>query len=622
MRQTVFLRNCVTLLSVMAVQICAGQTYEEVVASAQRGDPVAQSKLGYSYERGANGMEQSDSMAFLWYKKSADQGYSRAQDALASMYEEGRGTEQDYRQAYLYYRRAADQGIRHAMNSVGICYELGLGVAKDLRQAAEWNRRAVEAGSRRARNDTARVNEKYFLQCKQSVEKGETYMLRDLGLCYEQGIGVAGNMERAREIYQKAVDSNVLYAADDLARVEATLVEDANKDVAAALPPAPPAPSTPLLKVTSFELDGEYAILQKQQPFTLTLNLENVEMASAEEVSVKLDLPEGVLLEDGQASVSYATVDGKARKPLKFELLISKKFSGDKVPLKLTVKEKLGQYAEDWSTTLALGQKLHQTNSDIEEDIPVSDTQQPSVYALIISEENYSHVAAVPYSISDGKWFREYCIKTLGIPEGNVIFNTDVTKSEIMVALGKLEALARQDKKAPALVCYFSGHGVPDKASHSAHLLPIDGFAGNAETGISLQQFYARLNAIATNAHARRVSVFLDACFSGHDREGGMVEDARGVEIDADGLETAADNMVVFSASKGVQSAYSYQEQQHGLFTYFLLKKIKDSQGKTTYKEIFDYLEENVGKTSVLKNDAVQTPSVSGAPGWETWTLR
>ena len=43
-------------------------------------------------------------------------------------------------------------------------------------------------------------------------------------------------------------------------------------------------------------------------------------------------------------------------------------------------------------------------------------------------------------------------------------------------------------------------------------------------------------------------------------------------------------NLVVLSAAKGVETAYSYKEKGHGLFTYFLLKKLQETQGDLTLK--------------------------------------
>ena len=69
--------------------------------------------------------------------------------------------------------------------------------------------------------------------------------------------------------------------------------------------------------------------------------------------------------------------------------------------------------------------------------------------------------------------------------------------------------------------------------------------------------------------------------------------------------------MVVFSAATGDETAYSYKEKGHGLFTYFLLKKLKESKGNTTLGELRDYINSNVRQHSIVENGKSQTPTVT-----------
>ena len=108
---------------------------------------------------------------------------------------------------------------------------------------------------------------------------------------------------------------------------------------------------------------------------------------------------------------------------------------------------------------------------------------------------------------------------------------------------------------------------------------------------------------------AQRVTVFLDACFSGAKREGGMLASARGVAIKV--KQTAPQGkMIVFTAAQGDETAYPYKDEQHGLFTYFLLKKLKESKGDITLGELGDYLTMEVKRQSFVENGKQQTPSV------------
>ena len=84
-------------------------------------------------------------------------------------------------------------------------------------------------------------------------------------------------------------------------------------------------------------------------------------------------------------------------------------------------------------------------------------------------------------------------------------------------------------------------------------------------------------------------------------------------------------NMIVFSAAQGNETAYPYDKHRHGMFTYYLLKKLQESKGDVTMSELRDYVVKNVTQQSVVENNKMQTPSVTPAPvvkdTWESWKL-
>jgi hypothetical protein len=67
-----------------------------------------------------------------------------------------------------------------------------------------------------------------------------------------------------------------------------------------------------------------------------------------------------------------------------------------------------------------------------------------------------------------------------------------------------------------------------------------------------------------------------------------------------------------------------YREKQHGFFTYFLLKKLKESRGAVTYQELFEYIKRSVDKESSLISKP-QTPEVQVSPSvrevWKKWRV-
>jgi hypothetical protein len=68
--------------------------------------------------------------------------------------------------------------------------------------------------------------------------------------------------------------------------------------------------------------------------------------------------------------------------------------------------------------------------------------------------------------------------------------------------------------------------------------------------------------------------------------------------------------MVVLSAAQGKETAYPYREKEHGMFTYFLLKKLQETKGNATLGEISNYVITNVEQKSIVVNGRSQTPMV------------
>lgn len=64
----------------------------------------------------------------------------------------------------------------------------------------------------------------------------------------------------------------------------------------------------------------------------------------------------------------------------------------------------------------------------------------------------------------------------------------------------------------------------------------------------------------------------------------------------------------------------------HGLFTYFLLKKLQETSGDVTYDELAGYINKNVKKEAFLINEKPQTPVVATSPkaasSWKSMKLK
>ena len=249
--------------------------------------------------------------------------------------------------------------------------------------------------------------------------------------------------------------------------------------------------------------------------------------------------------------------------------------------------------------TLTIGQ------SDVDMDIPQTSKTNDKTFAVIICNEHYSMVSEVPMAENDGTMFAQYCLKTLGLPKENVLLYKDASYGVMLRAMRNISSIASAFQGDLNIIFYYAGHGIPNESTKDAFLLPVDADGIQTEGCYPLSKLYAELE--ATKAHS--VVVFLDACFSGAKRDGGMLASARGVALKAK-KEGPRGNMVVFSAASDDETAMPYAEKNHGLFTYFLLKKLKESKGDVTLQELGNYISTNVMRQSSVVNHKPQTPSV------------
>lgn len=285
-------------------------------------------------------------------------------------------------------------------------------------------------------------------------------------------------------------------------------------------------------------------------------------------------------------------------------------------------------YVTPQPTSPARDDKVGEILSDLEYDvdykIPVTKQENKNTFAFIIGNEDYSlgGSANVDFAVNDARVFREYCLNTLGIPEGNVKCYTNQTLGLMRraIRLMKQTAIANKDKKDCTILFYYSGHGIPDEDTKTAYLVPTDADGKYTEDCYSLNALYTELGSLPV----RKVFVFLDACFSGSQRGDGMLMAARGLALAPKEEKPLGDNMVIFSAATGAETAYPYKERKHGMFTYYLLNMLYRTKGACNIGELGEYVGKKVAEKSVLVNSKKQTPTLTSSirGEWKNLTLR
>lgn len=278
--------------------------------------------------------------------------------------------------------------------------------------------------------------------------------------------------------------------------------------------------------------------------------------------------------------------------------------------------------SEEFSFSIGTSSKENEVRkSDVDLNIPHTKTVNDKTFVIIFANEAYQKEQNVPFALHDGETFRQYCIEALGIPEKNIRMDKNATLNNMKHEVSWLKNTLVAFKGEAKGIVYYSGHGIPDEASRNAYLLPVDGYATDPESGYSLDRLYADLG----TASAESVTYFIDACFSGANRDGKMMAESRGAAVKSKSGQLKG-NAVVFSAAQGDETAYIYQDKSHGMFTYFLLKKLQESKGDVNYGELADFINEKVTRMSLVENSKMQTPvahaSTSLADSWRKCKLK
>ena len=262
---------------------------------------------------------------------------------------------------------------------------------------------------------------------------------------------------------------------------------------------------------------------------------------------------------------------------------------------------------EDWLNEEV---KFLALESDVDVNIPHTDHKNNS-FVMIFSNENYVYENKVPYGENDGEVVAKYFEYTLGIPAKNIRLVKDAGLNTMRRRISNAVDEAKI-RGYDHFYFYFIGHGVPSGDQSTSFLLPVDGYAKDVETGLDIKWLYGQLEKTGI-----QTTVFLDACFSGYGRDQQILVEARGVAIKAKNVLPKG-KTVVFSACQNVEMAYSFDEQKHGLFTYYVLKHLQQSKGDSTFGEFADYIIKNVSRTALEENMKTQTPSVVVSPQLQT----
>ncbi|UBD16205.1 caspase family protein [Bacteroides salyersiae] len=370
----------------------------------------------------------------------------------------------------------------------------------------------------------------------------------------------------------------------------------------------------------------------------LTVAVQNFGTKTAHNVKLNFTLPKNVYTTDSPEMTIDSIAPGDVA-TLDYGFLVNKRFDGDSIAVVLAVTEstrssaineaykvKVGEYLTAASTMNLSGNVVTRRvvakdfsltfKSELMEDIPVGAVNRHR-YALIIGNEDYSMTGAnaeinVPYAVNDAMVFREYCVRTFGVPDNQIKVVPNATAGMMHEQLDWLVNMASTDPEAE-LIFYYSGHGNNDEATKEPYLLPVDITGKNIRLGISLTELYREL----ATYPVKGAYVFLDACFSGGYKSAAPLLAQKGVRV-VPKVGLPQGKTLSFSSSSGDQTSSVYHDKKQGYYTYFLIKTIKDARGDLSMKDLFERTSAAVKKATAMIGK-MQEPQCMVSPTWFGW---
>ncbi len=246
---------------------------------------------------------------------------------------------------------------------------------------------------------------------------------------------------------------------------------------------------------------------------------------------------------------------------------------------------------------------------------PAPPAAPPSTqWAVIIGVGGYesSAVPRLRYSVADADAIYQTLVSA-GFKKENILLLTDKTERKptlrnIKWALGTF--LARSAHKDDLVMIYFAGHGASEvdqrgieRDGLSKYLVPADADPDDLySTALPMDE----MQNVLARIEAERITVFLDACYSG--AAGGRTfasTKTRTVNVDDIFLDrlTRSKGRAIVTASRPSELSIELAELGHGIFTYYLVRGLQgyadnNRDGIVSLQELYEYLAQEVSRKS------------------------
>lgn len=566
--------------------------------AAEQGDPAGQTGLGDKYFSG-DSVREDKAEAAKWYRKAAEQGYAIAQFSLGAMLAKGEGVREDHTEALSWYHKAAEQGDYIAQHHLGVLYDTGSNVRQDSVEAVKWFSEAAEQGD----------------------PESQVY----LGNMYAKGRGVQQDQIEAVKWYRTAAARGDANAQFNLGTAYKN-GEGVRQDLAVAANWFLEAQSNPrapwnLQRKAAEARSGLVAPISQSTQATAPLSVDHTPptLSIHNGAAQTIEAPDWIL--QGKASdasgVAEVLVDGLAVAISRFgEFSVKRYIPVGETTLEIVATDIHGNRTTQ-RVTIARRAASHSVVSTepVLTPPPAKSRANPHALALIVGVEDYRNAPRAKWAAQDARLFYDFAQNTLGIAPGNIklLIGDQANRAGLLAALKTWLAPMITPGKSQVYV-YFAGHGLAAPEGDKAYFIPQDGDPSLLEdTALDRQRLFDEI----TKAKPLSTTLFLDTCYSGTGRggEGTLVANARPVLIKSKSSSLPS-GFMQFSAASHDQLAHIHPSQQHGLFSYYLMRGMGgeadiNRDNTLTAGELQDYLHDKVKRMS-LTQGRMQEPELLG----------
>src|SRR5262245_49684546 len=245
----------------------------------------------------------------------------------------------------------------------------------------------------------------------------------------------------------------------------------------------------------------------------------------------------------------------------------------------------------------------------------------PNQWALLIGVGDYpGNTVDLKYPGADARSIKDLLISSAGFAENHVRLLTDdgagearATKQNVFDAIDQY--LAPRVQPGHEIIIFLAGHGIVDGvgAQAKSYFLPVDTDIQSKETvartAIDMEELISKLSALK----ASQFTLFYDACREdpspGRGFKGNPLTDVTAriltltpTRVQQSRPQAPAPTSVVFYACQIGERAFESSQLQHGVFTYYILRGLRDladrPDGRVEASRLAGYLTENVRKWS------------------------